>query len=314
MATALEQPALVAPQLEDENVEGRVRLKKPRKPLSPGKILAWLVLAGISTLFLVPFAWMLSTSLKDFSDLGGTNWMPNPVTWDNYTKAFSFGMWPQWATNTIIITGLGVIGTLASTSLVAYAFARLRWPGRDLVFGLVLATMMLPGVVTLIPQFILFSKLPAFGIQGSNSWVNTFLPLIVPAFTGNAFFIFLMRQFMRGIPMDLSEAAKIDGASEIRIWWSIILPLTKPVLAAVAIFTFQGAWEDFMGPLIYLQREELYTLQLGLRSFDAAAGGAPAWNWLMAASIVVMLPMVIIFIIFQRYFIEGVTLTGMGGR
>lgn len=314
MATILEQQAAVVPALEEAQTGERVRKKQPRKPLSPGRIIVWLLLAATSVLFVVPFLWMISTSLKDFSDLAGNNWIPNPITWDNYIKAFSFGMWDKWAMNTIIITALGVIGTLLSTSLVAYSFARLRWPGRDLVFGLVLATMMLPGVVTLIPQFILFSKMPAFGIQGSQTWINTFLPLIVPAFTGNAFFIFLMRQFMRGIPMDLSEAAKIDGASEIRIWWSIVLPLTKPVLAAVAIFTFQGAWEDFLGPLIYLQREELYTLQLGLRSFDAAAGGAPAWNWLMAASFVVMLPVVIIFILFQRYFIEGVTLTGMGGR
>lgn len=314
MATIVQQPALATPSPEDAEVAERLRKAKPRKPLSPGRIVAWLILAGISFLFVVPFLWMVSTSLKGFDDLAGNNWIPASITWDNYTKAFSFGMWGQWALNTIIITALAVIGTLVSTSIVGYSFARLRWPGRDLVFGLVLATMMLPGVVTLIPQFILFSKLPAFGIQGSQSWVNTFLPLTVPAFTGNAFFIFLTRQFMRGIPMELSEAAKIDGASELRIWWSIVLPLTKPVLAAVAIFTFQGAWEDFMGPLIYLQREELYTLQLGLRSFDAVAGGAPAWNYLMAASVVVMIPVVFIFILFQRYFIEGVTLTGMGGR
>jgi multiple sugar transport system permease protein len=314
MATVIQQPAIATPAPEDAEVAERLRKAKPRKPLSPGRILAWLLLAGICFLFVVPFLWMVSTSFKGFDDLAGNNWIPKAITWDNYTKAFSFGMWGQWAINTIVITALAVIGTLVSTSIVGYSFARLRWPGRDLVFGLVLATMMLPGVVTLIPQFILFSKMPAFGIQGSQSWVNTFLPLTVPAFTGNAFFIFLTRQFMRGIPMELSEAAKIDGASELRIWWSIVLPLTKPVMAAVAIFTFQGAWEDFMGPLIYLQREELYTLQLGLRSFDAVAGGAPAWNYLMAASVVVMIPVVVIFILFQRYFIEGVTLTGMGGR
>ena len=313
MATVLEQQAPVVPAIEERAVE-RVRKPQIRKPFSPGRLIAWLILAAMSILFVVPFLWMISTSLKDFHDLQGANWMPNPVTWENYSRAFSFGMWGQWTINTVIITAVAVFGSLLSTSLVAYAFARLRWPGRDLVFALVLATMMLPGVVTMIPQFILFSKLPAFGFQGSQSWVNTFLPLTVPAFTGNAFYIFLMRQFMRGIPMELSEAAKIDGASEIRIWWSIVVPLTKPVLAAIAIFTFQGAWEDFIGPLLYLQSERLYTLQLGLRTFDAVAGGAPAYNWLMAASFVVMLPVLIIFIIFQRYFIEGVTLSGMGGR
>jgi len=315
MATTLEQPT-IAPEVEEvaAPIATTKRTRRRLRRLSATEWVALIMLCAISLLFIVPFIWMLSTSLKDFDDLTGSNWIPKVITWDNYVKAFSFGMWGTWAINTVIITVLSVVGTVLSTSIVGYTFARLRWPGRDLVFALVLATMMLPGVVTLIPQFILFSKLPAFGIQGSQTWVNTFLPLIVPAFTGNAFFIFLTRQFMRGIPMELSDAAKIDGASELRTWWSVIMPLTKPVMAAVAIFTFQGAWEDFMGPLLYLQRESLYTLQLGLRVFDAAAGGAPAWNWLMAASIVVMLPVLIIFILFQRYFIEGVTLSGMGGR
>jgi len=134
------------------------------------------------------------------------------------------------------------------------------------------------------------------------------------AFTANAFYIFLLRQFMRGIPTELSEAAKIDRASELRTWWSIILPLSKPALAAIAIFAFQGAWQDFMGPLIYLQSERLYTLQIGLRQYEFAFGGSPAWNWLMAASLIVMLPVLLVFLAFQRYFIEGVTITGMGGR
>jgi multiple sugar transport system permease protein len=174
--------------------------------------------------------------------------------------------------------------------------------------------MMLPSVVTMIPQFVLFAKLPAFGFQGSRVWTNTFLPLIVPAFTGSAFYIFLLRQFMRAIPMELSEAARMEGAGELRIWWSIIMPLSKPVLATVAIFTFNGVWQDFMGPLLFLQSEKLYTLQLGLRQFEAAAGGSPAWHWLMAASLLVMLPVLLIFVLFQQYFIEGISFSGMGGR
>jgi ABC-type glycerol-3-phosphate transport system permease component len=304
MATVLEQPA-AAP---------LPTRRRPWKSLSLGQSLAWLLLVGLSILFLVPFAWMLSTSLKDFNDLAGSNWVPNPIVWDNYIKAFSFGMWGRWAANTVIITVVSVIGAVLSTALVAYAFARLRWPGRDLLFAVVLGTMMLPGIVTMIPQFILFSKLPSFGLQGAQSWVDTFLPLTVPAFAGDAFYIFLLRQFLRTVPMELSEAAKIDGASELRIWWSVVLPLVAPALAYIAITKFQYTWEDFMGPLIYLQSEHHYTLQLGLRQFEAAAGGAPAWNWLMAASLVVMLPVIIIFVVFQRYFIEGVTLTGMGGR
>jgi ABC-type glycerol-3-phosphate transport system permease component len=276
--------------------------------------LGFILLLAISVLFLIPLAWMISTSLKEPADLLGTRWIPSRIAWENYSDAFSFGMWPTWTYNTIVITVLGVIGQVISSSLVAYSFARLRWRGRDSLFSIVLATMMLPGVVTMIPQFVLFAKLPAFGIQGSARWVNTFLPLVVPAWTGGAFNIFLLRQFMRGIPMELSESAKIDGASELRIWSSIIMPLTKPAWATVAIFTFQGAWQDFMGPLLYLQSERLYTLQLGLRQFEAAAGGQPAWNWLMAASLLVMLPVLSVFLMFQRYFIEGITLTGMGGR
>lgn len=287
-------------------------IKLPR--LTPGKLVAWLILLGVSMLFIVPLLWMISTSLKDSSDLVGFRWIPRRFAWENYRDAFSFGLWPQWTFNTIVITTVSVVGTVLSSSIVAYSFSRLRWRGRDLLFSLVLATMMLPGVVTMIPQFILFAKLPAFGFQGSRVWVNTFLPLTVPAFTGGAFYIFLLRQFMRGIPMELSEAAKIDGASELRIWWSIVMPLSKPALATVAIFTFQGAWQDFMGPLLYLQSEHLYTLQLGLRQFEAAAGGSPAWNWLMAASLMVMLPVLLVFVLFQRYFLEGISLSGMGGR
>ena len=281
---------------------------------SLGKIITLLLLLGVSILFIIPLLWMISTSLKEAQDLVGTRWIPTRLAWENYVDAFSFGMWPQWTLNTVIITVTSVIGQVISSSLVAYAFSRLRWRGRDALFSVVLATMMLPSVVTMIPQFVLFANLPAFGFMGSKVWTNTFLPLIVPAFTGSAFYIFLLRQFMRGIPQDLTDAAKIDGAGELRIWWSVIMPMTKPALAVVAIFTFQGAWQDFMGPLLYLQSEKWYTLQLGLRQFEAAAGGSPAWHWLMAASLMVMLPVLIVFIAFQRYFIEGFNFSGLAGR
>ncbi len=305
MATAIDQLGRIGT-MESES---RVRV-----PFNFWKALAWLILIALSVMWVVPFLWMLSTALKTPRELFSTDWIPQVLAWENFTDAFSYGDWPRWFTNTVIVSFWAVVGKVLSTSLVAYSFAMLRWRGRDTVFALVLATMMLPGVVTMIPQFILFSKLPAFGFQGSSSWVNTFLPLTIPAFTGDAFFIFLMRQFMRGIPLELTEAAKIDGASELRTWWSIVLPQTKPALAAIAIFTFQAAWEDFIGPLLYLQSENLYTLQIALRQFEHAAGGSPAWNQLMAASLVIILPVVIVFILFQRFFIEGVTLTGMGGR
>jgi multiple sugar transport system permease protein len=277
--------------------------------------LAFLLLCFIAFLFLVPLVWMISTSLKEPFDLQNPSFIPRRFAWENYERAFSFGMWGQWTVNTITITLISVVGMVASTSLVAYSFARLRWPGREFLFGVVLATMMLPDVVTLFPRYILFSRLPAFGFQGSQNWINTFLPLIVPPLlAGSAFNIFLLRQFMRGVPMELSEAAKIDGASEFRIWWSVVMPLSKPALATIAIFTFQGAWQDFMGPLLYLNSERLYTLQIGLRQFEFAAGGFPAWEQLMAASLVIMLPVLIVFIAFQQYFIEGISISGMGGR
>lgn len=293
-------------------IENRAIFK--RSNWSLGKVITLLLLVGVSILFIIPLLWMISTSLKEAQDLVGIRWIPTRLAWENYVDAFSFGMWPQWTFNTIVITFSSVVGQVLSSSLVAYAFARLRWRGRDVLFSIVLATMMLPSVVTMIPQFVLFANLPAFGFMGSKVWTNTFLPLIVPAFTGSAFYIFLLRQFMRGIPQDLSDAARIDGAGELRIWWSIIMPMTKPALAVVAIFTFQGAWQDFMGPLLYLQSEKWYTLQLGLRQFEAAAGGSPAWHWLMAASLMVMLPVLIVFLVFQRYFIEGFNFSGLAGR
>jgi multiple sugar transport system permease protein len=278
------------------------------------EMLAFTLLVLISITWIVPFVWMLSTSLKTPQELVSNSfWPENPTIEPYYTAFFAFGRFPNWIRwfwNTTVITVLSVIGQVLSTTLVAYAFARLRWPGRDTLFAVVLATMMIPSVVTMIPSFLVFSRLPAFGFQGSPNWINTFLPFIVPAFTGNAFFIFLMRQQMRGIPMELSEAARIDGASEFQIWWQIIVPLVKPVMAVVAIFTFQAAWEDFMGPLLYLQSEDKYTLQLGLRQFEAAAGGLPAWNEMMAASLVVMLPVIILFLAFQRSFIEGIQIGG----
>src|SRR5690242_7881281 len=187
------------------------RMAQPsRTTFDFGKVIVWILLVGMTIVFLVPFLWMLSTSLKGPAEWFGTNWIPASFAWSNYVTAFSFGRWPEWFRNTLIIAGFAVVGQVVSCSLVSYSFARLRWPGRDQIFVLVLATMMLPGVVTMIPSYILFSKYPAFGFMGSENWINTFLPFIIPAFTGNAFYIFLLRQFMRGIPMELSEAARID--------------------------------------------------------------------------------------------------------
>jgi ABC-type glycerol-3-phosphate transport system permease component len=197
-----------------------------------------------------------------------------------------------------------VAGVVISSSMVAYSFARLRWPGRDALFIFVLATMLLPGIVMFIPQYIIWSKL---------NMTDTYIPLVLPSWFGSAFFIFLLRQFYRGIPEELSDAARVDGASEVRIWWQIIMPLARPALTAVAIFAFTGAWEDFFNPLIYLNTESKFTLQIGLQVFSNNYGGFPQYNLLMAVGLIIMLPVIIFYFIGQRYFIEGVTLTGLKG-
>jgi multiple sugar transport system permease protein len=268
-----------------------------------GRILAFAFLLFVAFLFVAPFFWMLSTSLKPVKEIFEYNWIPSEIVWRNYKDALTSAPFDTYFKNSLIITVLGTVGSVLSSSLVAYSFARLRWPGRDLWFLVVLGTMMLPGIITLIPQYILFSKL---------GWVDTFRPLVVPNWlASDAFYVVLLRQFFRSIPMELSEAAKIDGASELRIWWQIVMPLSKPALAAVTIFAFNGAWGDYLKPLIYLHAESKYTLQLGLTTFQQAAGGLPRWDWMMAASLVVMLPVVIIFFLGQKYFIEGITMTGI---
>lgn len=210
--------------------------------------------------------------------------------------------WGSYLLNSVWIVVLSVIGQVLSCSMAAYAFARLRWPGRDLVFGIVLATMMLPMMVVMVPQFLIFKSL---------GWYNTLLPLWAPAFLGTPFFIFLLRQFMLGVPRELEEAARIDGCSWLGIYWRIMLPLLKPALAAVAIFTFMNAWNDFMAPLIYLNDQRLYPLSLGLFVFRGAQQFQASFTMLMAASTLMTLPVIAIFFLAQRYFIEGVTLTGM---
>jgi multiple sugar transport system permease protein len=205
--------------------------------------------------------------------------------------------------NTLIISLLCVVGTVLSSSLVAYGFARLRWPGRDVLFGLLLATMMLPDAVTMMPRFLIFRQL---------HWVDTLLPLWAPSFFGSAFNVFLLRQFFLGIPKELEEAARIDGCSYLRTYWSIMLPMVRPAVAAIAIMTFLGSWKDFLGPLIYISSPEKMPLSYVLQLYNSAHTGEP--NLLMAATTLVMLPVVLLFFFTQRYFIEGVTLTGLGGR
>ncbi len=267
----------------------------------------WLILAllwGVALLFLIPFLWMLSSSLKPNYQIFEVppRWIPDPPRWENYVEALTILPFPLYIRNTAIITLLTIAGHLLSCTVIAYAFARLRAPGRDFLFIVMLATMMLPYPVTMVPLYVLFNRL---------GWINTFLPLVVPAYLGIPFYIFLMRQFFLTIPRDFEDAARIDGANTLQIIARIMLPMAMPALATVTIFTFQATWNDFLAPLIYLQRPELYTVTLGLQFFRSTY--TTNWAYLMAASLVTTLPVIVVFFAAQRYFIEGITLTGVKG-
>lgn len=265
------------------------------------------VLIVLGSIFIaIPVAWMISTSLKTIGEtfLFPPRWIPNEIRWDNYPKALTFIDYGHYFNNTLIITLSAMIGQMLSASLVAFGFARLRAPGRDLLFVILLATLMLPYHVTLVPTYLLFRTL---------GWLNTYLPLIIPSWLGGgAFFIFLLRQFFSTIPLELDDAARIDGASLFDIYWRLILPLSKPPLATVAIFSFFAHWNDFLGPLIYLSRERMYTLSLGL-AFYVTTHGQVEWNLLMAATLVTLIPPLILFFVFQRAFVQGIALTGLKG-
>jgi ABC-type glycerol-3-phosphate transport system permease component len=241
----------------------------------------WLIrvtLVVIAIIMLLPFFWLISSSLKTQTEIFAypPQWIPNPFRWENYSEALTIRPFHLYLRNTLIIVTLNVIAVVLSSSFCAYGFARLRFPGRDFWFGVVLATLFLPYAITIVPSFIIFSRLPAPQIdlpllglsRDSRNWVNTFLPLVVPLFFGGgAFNIILMRQFFRTIPEELADAARIDGCSEFGIYWRIMLPLSKPALITVGIFTFLAAWNDLLGPLIYLRSDDRYTIAVGLASF-----------------------------------------------
>ena len=260
-----------------------------------------------------PFLWMVSTSLKTGSNalLSPPQIIPHPVQRQNYRFVFtndqiSFLLWTR---NTLIIAVLGAGGTTLSSALVAYGFARLKFPGRDVLFVLMLATMMVPLPVTMVPMF---SEFKWLGHVTTIAWLGTFKPLWVPSFFASAFNVFLLRQFFLTIPNELSEAARIDGCTELGIFARIILPLAKPALCVVALFAFMAIWNDFLGALIYLQRSEQYTLALGLQAFQSQRGGTP-WQLLMAASTLVIIPVLLLFFLMQKTFIERIATTGMKG-
>ncbi|MCC6457828.1 MAG: carbohydrate ABC transporter permease [Caldilineaceae bacterium] len=274
-----------------------------------GTAALYLIAILTALMFSLPFFWTIGSSLKPITELfkfPPTLWPAEP-RFQNYQDVFTIAPFGRFILNTVFITAFAMFGQMLSASAVAYGFSRFRFPGRDALFFLVLGTMMLPWQVTIVPTFLLFRYL---------GWINTYMPLIIPSFFGGgAFFIFLLRQFFMSIPRDLDEAAKIDGASSVRIFWNIILPLSKPALATVAIFSFIEHWNEFIGPLIYLNSPDKFTVSIGLRYFvsNPFESDEPREAILMAASLIVAAPPLILFFAAQKYFVQGIVTTGLKG-
>ncbi len=273
------------------------------RPLSTG--LTYASLFAVAALYLLPLVWMVGVSLKPDGELLRSNVVPQHPQLDAYTlvvrsESFDF---PLYARNTLIIAGLSLIGMVLASSIAAYGFARIRFPGRGALFAVCLATMMIPFPVIMVPTYMIFKHL---------GWIGTFLPLWVPAWFGSAFNVFLLRQFFMGIPLELEESARLDGCSTWGCFWRIILPLSKPALAVVALFHCLAVWNDLVGPLIYLSHQEQFTLALGLQFLQSRSGDTP-WNQLMAASTLILIPVIVLFLLAQRTFIRGIATTGIKG-
>ncbi len=269
-------------------------------------IIVYGLLIGLSLLFLFPFLWMVLSALKPEYQIymWPPKWIPDPIQWSNFKDVFSNPHLPfkTFITNTMILEVGMISGRLLSCTLVAYGFARLEAPGKNILFAILMLTLMIPNAITRIPTFILFTKF---------HWINTFKPLIVPAWLGEAYAIFLMRQFFRTIPKELEEAAVVDGASRLHIIFRIIVPLSVPVMTVIAILSFKDIWNDFFGPLLYLNETKKYTVSLGLAYLNFQNN--VQMNLLMAASVTLMMPTLILFFIAQRTFVEGISMTGLKG-
>ncbi|WP_145141038.1 carbohydrate ABC transporter permease [Paenibacillus sp. Y412MC10] len=284
---------------------------KPKKSYNPGdmrpvnKVILYVLLYGGVLLFAFPLFWMLSTSLKTIAEIHRVpmTWFPGRLQWSNFRQIFIDAPLGRFLWNSVWYSAVTVAAVVFSSAMAAFAFARLRARGSLLLFGLVLSTMMIPSQVTLIPQYLLFTKL---------HWIGTYLPLVIPAFTASSFTIFLMRQFYLGISKELDEAVKIDGGGQFTMFFRILIPLSKPAFATAAILELISRWNDLFGPLIYLNDMNKYPISLGLANFTAAYGATP-WNLLMAASLVAILPLLLIFFFAQKYFIQGIVITGSKG-
>lgn len=285
-----------------------VRLKRQSSSRRAIRVMVYVLLILGSCIMLFPFAWLLRSSLMDTRQIFTfpPDWVPSPFQWSNYSEALTIVPFDRYFLNTMVIELLVLSGTLLSSTAAAYSFSRLRWRGRNIVFAILLSTLMLPYAVTLIPTFIMWRSLGA---------LNTIWPLTLPSWFGTGingiFNIFLLRQFFMSIPRELDEAAYMDGAKPLTVMFRIVLPLAKPALIVILIFTFIAVWNDFLGPLIYLNNDKKFTLALGLATFRGLYNAQ--WGYLMAASVAVVAPIIILFFAAQRYFIEGITLTGIKG-
>lgn len=296
------QPSQSQAELRKHDVE-RARRDRLFRRINQ-QIVPRIILIGMCAVFLLPFYWMFALGLKTNQELSiyPPTLYPHDPQWGNFQR--STEVFPFWsfAWNTLVITILTIIGAVISNPIIAYGFSRISWPGRDKVFLLVLATVFMPFPVIIVALFDTYSRL---------GWINTFLPLVVPMFFGQAFWIFLMRQFMMQISTDMSDAARIDGASEFQIFFQIILPQTVPALGVIAIFAGLHAWNDFLGPLLFLINPDVYTLSIGLTFFQATNAYDVQFNLLMAASTLVVLPVIVLFLLFQKSFIEGISIGGI---
>ena len=286
-------------------IEGSTQRRLKRVNGIVGRLLLHLLMSLLGISFLIPLVWVATTSLKASGEVFilPIEWIPKSPRWSNYSEVFQLLPFGRFILNSFFVTFMGTLGAVLSAMTVAYGLARIRWPGRELVFTLLLATLMLPAIVTLIPVFIIFKTI---------NWIGTFYPLWVPAWFGFAFYIFLMRQFMLTLPLELDEAAKIDGASNFRILWQVVAPLCGPAMATVTIFAFLYHYNDFLGPLIYISDNEMFTLPLGLLWFQGRFGNY--WHLVMAASMITITPVIVLFFFAQRYFVQGSQFTGLAGR
>jgi ABC-type glycerol-3-phosphate transport system permease component len=284
---------------------GQEALRPGRRKIRPFRAFTWFVLIAGALLMSLPFIWMISSSLKAEQNVFQypPQIIPDPVVWHNYVEALIYKPFALYVRNTVFLVAVNMFAVLLASSFVAYGFARIQFPGRDAWFIVVLATMMMPYYVLMVPLFVMFTRL---------GWIDTYLPLTVPFFFGGGGFnIFLMRQFFRTIPAELTDAARIDGCNEFQIYWSIMMPLAKPALVSIGILIFLGTWNDFIGPLLYIKSPDLFTVSIGLAGFRSIMRSR--WDLLMAAATAMTVPVVALFFAAQRYFFEsgGITLTGL---